>query len=82
MGRIGGGSVTRTPAAAPQPHVRILTYPKHNKPDLRLKVCTPTAIQDLSVPKRNKAWYAAARRLDWGDALPLDTTAKKPDGNP
>jgi ribosomal protein RSM22 (predicted rRNA methylase) len=71
-------ALSRTPAPAADPYVRILTYPKHSKHDLRLKVCTPTAIQDLSVPTRNKPWYAAARRLDWGDPLTLDTQPKKP----
>ncbi len=65
-------AVSRAPRPAHPPALRILAYPKHSKHDLRLKVCTPTATADLSVPTRNKPWYAIARRLDWGDELPLD----------
>jgi ribosomal protein RSM22 (predicted rRNA methylase) len=53
-------------------YVRILLYPKGSKHDIRLKVCTATGIVDLSVPTRNKARYAVARRLDWGDELPME----------
>ena len=50
---------------------RILAPPRVAKPAITFKLCTPSGTAELAdVPRRDKAAYAWARRLDWGDALP------------
>lgn len=50
---------------------RILAPPRVTKPAITFKLCTPAGTAELGdVPRRDKAAYASARRLDWGDALP------------
>lgn len=50
---------------------RILAPPRAAKPAITFKLCTPAGSAELAeVPRRDKAAYAWARRLDWGDALP------------
>lgn len=50
---------------------RILAPPRAAKPAITFKLCTPDGTAELAdVPRRDKAAYAQARRLDWGDALP------------
>jgi ribosomal protein RSM22 (predicted rRNA methylase) len=51
------------PAAA-----RVLAPPRSNKPGIDLKLCTPHGVEARFVGRRDKAGYAAARRLGWGDA--------------
>ncbi|WP_337189352.1 small ribosomal subunit Rsm22 family protein [Phenylobacterium sp.] len=47
---------------------RILAPPRANKPGIDLKLCTPEGLERRFVPRRDKAAYATARRLSWGDA--------------
>lgn len=50
---------------------RILAPPHAAKPGITFKLCTPEAAAGPHfVPRRDKAAYAVARRLDWGDVLP------------
>ena len=50
---------------------RVLAPPRAGKPGIELKLCTPQGASELAfAAKRDKAAYAIARRLDWGDALP------------
>ncbi|MBS0334759.1 MAG: rRNA methyltransferase [Proteobacteria bacterium] len=56
---------TVTPAAP-----RILAPPRAGKPGTQFKLCTPSGeAEQRLVGKRDKAAFAAARRLDWGDTL-------------
>lgn len=52
------------PAAA-----RVLAPPKGAKPGVTLKLCTPEGLEHRFVGRREKAAYAVASRLDWGDVL-------------
>jgi ribosomal protein RSM22 (predicted rRNA methylase) len=52
---------------------RVLAPPRIGKPGAELKLCMPTGEAQLRfVGKRDKAAYAIARRLDWGDRLPIE----------
>lgn len=44
----------------------VLAPPFHSKFDVRLKLCTPSGIEQRSVSKRDPA-FKAAKKLDWGD---------------
>jgi len=47
---------------------RILAPPRQSKIALEFKVCTPSGdCMTRTVLRRDKADYARARRLDWGD---------------
>jgi ribosomal protein RSM22 (predicted rRNA methylase) len=49
---------------------RILAPPHTAKPGIALKLCgLDGEVEHRLVPKRDKAAYALARRLDWGDTL-------------
>jgi ribosomal protein RSM22 (predicted rRNA methylase) len=49
---------------------RVLAPPRVGKADARLKLCTPDgAIAEVTVARRDKAAFAVARRLAWGDAV-------------
>ncbi len=49
---------------------RVLAPPHRAKPATSLKLCTPVgALETRVIAKRDKAAFAATRRLDWGDAL-------------
>jgi ribosomal protein RSM22 (predicted rRNA methylase) len=52
---------------APAP-ARVLAPPRPGKPAVALKLCTPQGLEVRFAPRRDKAAYAAARRLAWGDA--------------
>lgn len=54
---------------------RVLAQPALNKVAVNAKLCTTTGLSFISVPRRDKTAYAAARRWDWGDAVP-DKTAE------
>lgn len=55
---------------------RILAPPRAGKPGIEFKLCTPAgAAEQRFVGKRDKAAFAKARRLDWGDLLVLDEEA-------
>ncbi|WP_269079174.1 small ribosomal subunit Rsm22 family protein [Phenylobacterium zucineum] len=46
---------------------RVLAPPRTGKPGIELKLCGPDGVQTRFVGKRDKAAYARARRLGWGD---------------
>jgi ribosomal protein RSM22 (predicted rRNA methylase) len=53
---------------------RILAPPRLAKPGIALKLCgLDSQVEQRLVPKRDKAAYAVARRLDWGDAVASGT---------
>jgi ribosomal protein RSM22 (predicted rRNA methylase) len=51
------------------PAARVLAQPRMNKAEIRLKLCAREGLVEKVVPRRDKARYAEARRLDWGDAV-------------
>jgi len=55
-------------ASAP-PTARVIASPRTGKPGIELKLCTPDGVEHRVVGKRDKAAFAVARRLDWGDAI-------------
>jgi ribosomal protein RSM22 (predicted rRNA methylase) len=56
-------------AAAPR-RPRILAPARTAKPGIALKLCgLDGRVEQHVIPKRDKAAYATARRLDWGDVL-------------
>lgn len=60
------------PGVAAEPATpRVLAPPRTGKPGAELKLCMPGGEAQLRfVGKRDKAAYAIARRLDWGDRMP------------
>lgn len=49
---------------------RILAPPRAGKPGTQFKLCGPDgAVEQRLVARRDKAAFAAARRLDWGDCI-------------
>ncbi|THD58293.1 small ribosomal subunit Rsm22 family protein [Phenylobacterium sp.] len=73
---------------AARPHIalaprqpRILAPPRAGKPGIGLKLCAPDGgLGQRLIAKRDKAAFAVARRLDWGDVTPDDATDEKPGG--
>jgi ribosomal protein RSM22 (predicted rRNA methylase) len=63
-------ALTRAPLA--QRPSRVLAQPAVNKAEVRAKLCTPGGLEMVSVPRRDKAAYAEARRWRWGDAVSLN----------
>ena len=62
--------VTRPQVAARPPRPRILAPPRTGKPGIDLKLCNPDGRLELRVvSRREKALYAVARRLGWGDVF-------------
>ncbi len=59
--------VSRT-AIAKRP-ARILSQPVTTKIAVSAKLCTTDGIKQIAVPKRDKIFYARARRWNWGDAV-------------
>lgn len=59
------------PAAA-----RVLAPPRSGKAGVELKVCAPAGLQRRFMGKRDKAAFAEARRLGWGDAVALSSPAE------
>jgi ribosomal protein RSM22 (predicted rRNA methylase) len=56
--------------AAGPPHPRVLAPPRTGKPGIALKLCgLDGRVEQRLVGKRDKAAYALARRLDWGDVV-------------
>lgn len=50
---------------------RVLAPPRMGKPGVDLKLCTPAgALENRFAARRDKAAYAVARRIDWGETLP------------
>jgi ribosomal protein RSM22 (predicted rRNA methylase) len=54
-------------AAARSP--RVLAQPRAGKPGIELKLCSAEGLERRVVGKRDKAAFAATRRLRWGDTL-------------
>jgi ribosomal protein RSM22 (predicted rRNA methylase) len=48
---------------------RILSSPRHSKAGITLRLCTPNGLNEIFLPKRDKARYESVRRKEWGDAL-------------
>lgn len=63
-------ALTRAPVAR-RPS-RVLAQPVVGKAEVRAKLCTPGGLDIASVPRRDKAGYAEARRWRWGDAVSLN----------
>ena len=60
-------ALTRAPVA--QRTSRVLAQPVVGKAEVRAKLCTPGGLDIASIPRRDKAGYAEARRWRWGDAV-------------
>jgi ribosomal protein RSM22 (predicted rRNA methylase) len=48
---------------------RVLAQPALTKIAVTAKVCTPQGVERVTAPHRDKAFYARARRWNWGDAI-------------
>jgi ribosomal protein RSM22 (predicted rRNA methylase) len=55
------------PGVGARAPARVLAPPRTGKPGVDLKLCTADGLDRRFVAKRDKAAYAVARRLDWGD---------------
>ena len=63
--------IARPGVAADVSTPRVLAPPRAGKPGIELKLCTPAgALENRFAARRDKAAYAVARRIDWGEALP------------
>jgi ribosomal protein RSM22 (predicted rRNA methylase) len=63
--------MAREGLAAQNATPRVLAPPRAGKPGVELKLCTPAgALENRFAARRDKAAYAVARRIDWGEALP------------
>jgi ribosomal protein RSM22 (predicted rRNA methylase) len=60
-------ALTRTPPALRAS--RVLAPPVIGKAEIAAKLCTAEGLSIATVPRRDKAAYAAARRWRWGDAV-------------
>jgi len=49
---------------------RVLATPKVGKTGVTLDLCAPGAVERRVVTRRDKGAYKAAKRCDWGDAVP------------
>lgn len=66
-------AVARPHVAAEPRTARVIAPPRTLKPAITLKLCTPEGLAEpRDFPRRDKAAYAAVRRLDWGDTLDAD----------
>lgn len=61
--------VVMTRAAVANHPARVLAQPAVGKVEVAAKLCTADGVISASVPRRDKAAYAAARRWRWGDAV-------------
>jgi ribosomal protein RSM22 (predicted rRNA methylase) len=50
-------------------HARVLAHPQAGKGATVFKLCGPQGLESRTVRRRDKAAFAAARRLGWGDAF-------------
>jgi ribosomal protein RSM22 (predicted rRNA methylase) len=55
-----------TPTIRPS---RVLAQPALTKIAVTAKTCTPQGLEIVSAPRRDKVFYALARKWDWGDAI-------------
>ena len=60
-------ALSRHPAEART--VRVLAPPHTGKAAIDAKLCTLNGVVNASIPRRDKAAYAAARRWRWGDGV-------------
>jgi len=60
-------ALTRTAPASRA--ARVLAPPNVGKAEIAAKLCTEDGVELATVPRRNKAAYAAARRWRWGDTV-------------
>lgn len=67
-------AAARTGVAASPAPARILAPPRAAKPATTFKLCTPDGLAQRQVPRRDRAAFAASRRLGWGDAFAADDT--------
>lgn len=64
--RPGGGGIGRGGS-------RIIAPPRSGKPGVRLRLCQPDGrVEDAEILRRDKAAFARARRLGWGDVFAPD----------
>jgi ribosomal protein RSM22 (predicted rRNA methylase) len=56
-------------AAVEPRRARVLAQPDIGKVEVTAKLCTPTGLATIKVPRRARADYARARRWRWGDAV-------------
>jgi len=61
--------VARPSVTAGARAARVIAPPRAGKPGIDLKLCGPAGLEQRFVPRRDKATYAIARRLDWGDVF-------------
>ncbi|MEZ5763465.1 MAG: small ribosomal subunit Rsm22 family protein [Xanthobacteraceae bacterium] len=57
---------------APARHARILARPLQTKVAITAKLCTQTGVVAATIPRRDRAAYADARRWRWGDSVAHD----------
>jgi ribosomal protein RSM22 (predicted rRNA methylase) len=48
---------------------RVLARPHRTKVAIRMKLCTPSGVEDRIVPARDRATFKTMRKKDWGDAF-------------
>jgi ribosomal protein RSM22 (predicted rRNA methylase) len=48
---------------------RVLAQPRVGKAAIEAKLCTVSGVAEATIPRRDKATYASARRWRWGDAV-------------
>lgn len=59
-------------AASGAAFARVIAPPRSGKAGVRLRLCRPDGrVEDAEVPRRDRPAFAQAKRLGWGDALPL-----------
>lgn len=58
------------PVSAGRAPARIIAPPRPGKPGVRLRLCQPDGrIENADIPRRDKAVFARARRLGWGETF-------------
>jgi ribosomal protein RSM22 (predicted rRNA methylase) len=60
-------AASRLPAA--RAAARVIKPPRQTKVEIVLPLCTENGLETRRIPRRDKPAHAAARKLDWGDAL-------------
>jgi len=62
-------AVGRLPAGRPASG-RVLRHPQTRPGHVRLRLCTPAGLADVTVARSDKERYRVARHLDWGSSVP------------
>jgi ribosomal protein RSM22 (predicted rRNA methylase) len=58
------------PVSAGRAPARIIAPPRPGKPGVRLRLCQPDGrLENADIPRRDKAAFARARRLGWGETF-------------